>query len=170
MRAVRPYRSAAALVGAGALVLSATLAGGIAPSPSASAGRPEAALGTVSLPPPAPHLEPRWVVNALYITVVDDDAPPRFTSPQRGDMCGPDTRVFADGHPVSERQPIPGPVFMLRWEIDGCRPLGSAGPLLAGRYEVLVMHDDEHGPGAILLQHDPLFVAPAAALHLAQRR
>ena len=165
MRALRPGSAAAIAM----LALTAALAGCDAPVPVSSPSRPAAAVGAVSFPPPSPGLPQRWVVNALYIAIRDDDTPPRFTSPQVADMCGPDTRVFADGRDVSAGQPIPGPVFTLRWQIDGCQPLSDAGPLLAGLYEVLVVHDDEHGPGAVLLQHDPLFIAPAAPLRLAHR-
>ncbi len=164
---MRALRSAGAAAIA-ALTLTAALPGCDAPVPASSPSRPAAAVGAVSLPPPSPRLEPRWVVNALYIAVLDDDTPPRFTLPQIGEMCGPDTRVFADGRAVTAGQPTPGPVFTLRWEIDGCQPLGDAGPLLAGSYEVLVMHDDEHGPGAVLLRHDPLFIAQRAPLQMVQ--
>lgn len=173
MRTLPSYRGATARVCLGALTLTAALAGCDAPVPTSSPSRPAAAAaagaGAVSFSPSVPRLDRRWVVNALYIALLDDDTPPRFTSPQIGNMCGPDTRVFADGRNVTEGQPIPGPVFTLRWEIDGCQPLGDAGPLLAGSYEVLVMHDDEHGPGAMLLRHNPLFLAQPAPLQTVQR-
>lgn len=108
------------------------------------------------------------VVNALYVSIIDDDDPPRFAAPDRGGQCGEATAVQVDGAPMRAGERIPGPVFRLSWHIDGCRPLGDAGPLLSGRYEVLVMHDDEHGPGALLLAHDPLDAPPAAAQVAAQ--
>lgn len=122
------------------------------------------------LPPSRQALAPRHVVNALYVSVLDDEDLPRFAPPQRGELCGPDTQLSIDGAPVVEGQAIPGPVFTLRWEIDGCQPLGDTGPLLAGRYDVLVMHDDEHGPGAVLLAHDALFIAYGGPLHQAHGR
>lgn len=169
MRTLPPYRGATAWVCLGALALTAALAGCDAPVPASSPSRPAAAVSAVSLAPLAPRLDRRWVVNALYIALLDDDTPPRFTWPQIGNMCGPDTRVFVDGRTMTAGQPIPGPVFTLRWEIDGCQPLGDAGPLIAGSYDVLVMHDDEHGPGAVLLHHDPLFIAQPAPLRTVQR-
>ncbi|MCU0950010.1 MAG: hypothetical protein MUC68_02845 [Burkholderiaceae bacterium] len=113
--------------------------------------------------PTSDALPAHRVVNALYVSIIDDDDPPRFAAPDRGGQCGEATAVQVDGAPMRTGERIPGPVFRLSWHIDGCRPLGDAGPLLSGRYEVLVMHDDEHGPGALLLAHDPLDAPPAAA-------
>jgi hypothetical protein len=158
-----PASAAAALASIATLAL---LAGCAPPDRArgvagAAPAAPVAAVATAPLTPAplataADALPPQRVVNALYVSIIDDDEPPRFTTPDVAAQCGEATTVQVDGAPMASGARIPGPVFQLRWQIDGCRTLGESGPLLAGRYDVLVMHDDEHGPGAVLLAHDPL--------------
>jgi hypothetical protein len=145
-----------------AVMLGPLIAGCSPPSPVARAP------GTVVTPAPRPTLDGRalarlqlgrYAVNALYIAITDDDNPPNWKDPEFHANCGPDTRVFVDDEPLVAGQRVPGPVFTLRWEMDGCWPFGEVGPLLAGRYELLVMHDDEQGPEVVLLGHDELMLA-----------
>lgn len=155
-----------------ALALLAALAactpGALERAPVAAAASP--ATEALDLAPAtAPALPARWLVNALYVSIIDDDEPPRWAAPDRAGQCGPDTAVDVDGAPMREGARIPGPVFRLTWRIDHCQPLGDAGPLLSGRYELLVMHDDEHGAGAVLLAHDP-FDGPASSVSDAANR
>ena len=92
----------------------------------------------------------RLAINALLVPLLDDDEPPRWTDAAIDFNCGPKTSVTVDGEPLVARKPIPATAFTVRWNIDGCAPVGAASVELSGRVELLVFHEDE-GLSAIVI-------------------
>ena len=111
--------------------------------------------------PEATMLLPRFALNALLATLMDDDMPPRWTTVGPDHFCGPATRVEVDGQPMVSGAPIPATAFTVRWQLDDCRPFGGEGTDLAGEVELLVFHEDT-GLSAIV-DASRLRIAGAAA-------
>ncbi len=91
----------------------------------------------------------RRVLNALLVPLMDDDEPPRWTDTWMNFECGPATTVMVDGKALIARKRIPPVAFSVRWNMDGCTPLGQAAMELSGSVDLLVFHEDE-GMSAIV--------------------
>lgn len=85
----------------------------------------------------------RRALNALLVPLMDDDEPPRWTDTWMNFECGPATQVMVNGKPLIARKRIPPVAFSVRWDMDGCTPLGQEAMELSGRVELLVFHEDE---------------------------
>ena len=85
----------------------------------------------------------RRALNALLVPLMDDDEPPRWTDNWMNFECRPNTTVTVDGKPFVARKRIPPVAFTVRWNMDGCTPLGREAMELSGGVELLVFHEDD---------------------------
>lgn len=92
----------------------------------------------------------RRALNALLVPLMDDDEPPRWTDTWMNFECGPATTVTVDGKPFIARKRIPPVAFTVRWDMDGCTPLGQESMELFGSVDLLVFHEDD-GLSAIVM-------------------
>ena len=86
----------------------------------------------------------RFALNAFLVPLLDDAAPPKWTSAAVEFACGPGTTVMVDGEPMVVGQPIPVKAFTVRWMMDRCSPLGQDSVELSGGVELVV---DRKGAG-----------------------
>lgn len=118
---------------ASALGLSLTLPSGSAhPSVSAS-----------SRAPLEVHDPSRFILNALLVPALDNDALPlRWVDPRPRSLCGADTTVRVNGALLRAGTLVPDRPFDLEWQARGCRPFGRAGPRFDGRIKLTVFRED----------------------------
>ncbi len=82
----------------------------------------------------------RFALNALLVTLIDDDEPPRWSDVALNHICGPATHVEVDGLPLVHGSRLPAGAFIVRWSMDQCTALEAFE--LQGRVELLVFHED----------------------------
>ena len=82
----------------------------------------------------------RFALNALLVTLLDDDEPPRWSDVALGHICGPATHVEVDGLPLVHGSKLPAGAFTVRWSMDQCTALEAFE--LQGGVELLVFHED----------------------------
>jgi len=82
----------------------------------------------------------RFALNALLVTLIDDDEPPRWSDVALIHICGPATHVEVDGRPLVHGSRIPAGAFTVRWTMDQCTALEAFE--LHGAVELLVFHED----------------------------
>lgn len=108
----------------------------------ASAGQhPPAAAGAASSDEAVdPQLAQfrRFALNGLLADLLDDSQPPRWTTASLSFLCSGPTTVTVDGRPLRSGAPVPARPFVLRWQMDACRPFGEAAVLLSGEVELTV--------------------------------
>jgi hypothetical protein len=138
------------------------------PVAGAAVGPPQQAVATPGEAALRTHFE-RYVLNALLVPVLDDEALPlRFGDPSLRMACGTGAGVEVDGQPLR-----PGAAqthrFTLRWRLDRCLPFGLDGPLLDGLAE---LHVQREGAGLkahvrfdpVIVQRDGVAIVLAGAL------
>jgi hypothetical protein len=82
----------------------------------------------------------RFALNALLVTLIDDDEPPRWSDVALNDICGPATHVEVDGLPLVHGSTLPAAAFTVRWSMDQCAALEAFE--LQGVVDLLVFHED----------------------------
>ncbi len=92
-----------------------------------------------------------FAFSAFVVPVLDDGDVTRFADPRIGPLCGEDTDVQVDGHPLQPGAAVPAGAFVLDWSMQMFCPFGPDQIALDGRTRVLVFRDDEHGMEAIVL-------------------
>lgn len=80
-------------------------------------------------------------LNALLVPLLDDDVPPRWADPAFAMSCTA-WHVTVDGAVPVPRAEVPAAAFVVRWQLEGCAPLG-AGMVLSGDVELVVFHDGD---------------------------
>ena len=132
------WSAAAASLAAIALALLASLSGH---------GTVSAARSTPREPATAPAVDgavtaefSRFALNALLVTLIDDDEPPRWSDVALNHICGPATHVEVDGLPLVHGSKLPAGAFTVRWSMDQCTALEAFE--LQGGVELLVFHED----------------------------
>ena len=104
-----------------------------------------------------------FALNALLISLLDDDSPPRWSDPGFLNASSlvlncVSSRVEVDGRPLIPGAPLPSKAFRLAWDMAHCTLFN--GPVsLSGRIELVVYHDDDHysaivQPMHVLVQSD----------------
>jgi hypothetical protein len=107
----------------------------------------------------------RFALNALLVPLLDDAEPPRWTDAALGFLCGPATQVEVDGKPIVPGVGIPATSFTVRWDMDGCSPLGPSSVELSGIVELLVFHEDT-GLSAVVSANRMRISSATGARHL----
>ena len=108
----------------------------------------QTAGGTRSVEPPADAApvasdSTRFILNALLVPALDDDALPlRFADPRPIAQCGPHTGVRVNGKPLVAGALVPDKPFELEWLMNGCRPFGRSGPRFDGAVRLTVFRED----------------------------
>lgn len=82
----------------------------------------------------------RFALNALLVTLLEDDEPPRWSDVALSHICGPATRVEVNGQPLAHGSAVPAGAFTVRWSMDQCTALEAFE--LQGVVELLVFHED----------------------------
>ena len=154
-RATLRWSATAASLAAIALALLASLSGHGSVSAARSAPLKVAASPAVD-GPVAAELS-RFALNALLVTLIDDDEPPRWSDVALNHICGPATRVEVDGLPLVHGSTLPAGAFTVRWSMDQCTALEAFE--LEGTVELLVFHEDT-GLSAVV-RPDELIVSSA---------
>ena len=95
----------------------------------------------------------RFALNALLVTLLDDDEPPRWSDVALSHICGPAAHVEVNGRPLLHGSVIPAAAFTVRWSLDQCTPLEAFE--LSGVVELLVFHE-ETGLSAVVVPHGML--------------
>ncbi len=122
----------AALAFAAVLLLS-----GIQTAGGSRSGEPPADAG------PSTADASRFILNALLVPALDDDAMPlRFVDPRPVAQCGPHTGVRVNGKPLVAGAMVPDQPFELEWLMDRCRPFGRSGPRFDGAVKLTVYRED----------------------------
>jgi hypothetical protein len=106
-----------------------------------------AARSTPHMPAPSPAVNgnvkadfSRFALNALLVTLIDDDEPPRWSDVAVNHICGPATHIEVNGLPLVHASRLPAGAFTVRWSMDQCTALEAFE--LQGRVELLVFHED----------------------------
>lgn len=87
-----------------------------------------------------PH---RFILNALLVPALDDDAlPMRFVDPRPIAQCGPNTAVRMNGKPLVAGDKVPDAPFELVWLMDACRPFGAGATRFDGLVKLTVYRED----------------------------
>jgi len=137
-RSMLRWSAAAASLAAIALALLASLSGHGTVSAARSTPREPAAAPAVDAAVTAEFS--RFALNALLVTLIDDDEPPRWSDAALDHICGPATHVEVDGLPLVHGSRLPAGAFTVRWSMDQCTALEAFE--LQGGVELLVFHED----------------------------
>lgn len=86
----------------------------IAPNRLNAIGRD--AMPDARLPVDLYHL----AINALWVPVLDDEEPPRWTDAMIDFGCDPGTSVMVDGEPMVAGKLIAATTFTVQWNMDRC--------------------------------------------------
>jgi len=151
---LRWFAAAASLAGI-ALALLASLSGHSSVNAARSAPHVPAASPAVDGDVRADFY--RFALNALLVTLIDDDEPPRWSDVALNHICGPATHVEVDGLPLVHGSRLPAGAFTVRWSMDHCTALEAFE--LQGRVDLLVFHEDT-GLSAVVTP-DELIVSSA---------
>ena len=137
-RSMLRWSAAAASLAAIALALLASLSGHSSVNAARSAPHVPAASPAVDGDVRADFY--RFALNALLVTLIDDDEPPRWSDVALNHICGPATHVEVDGLPLVHGSRLPAGAFTVRWSMDQCTALEAFE--LQGGVELLVFHED----------------------------
>ena len=83
-----------------------------------------------------------FILNALLVPALDDDAPLRWVDPRPRLRCGPGTVVRVNGLPLRPGELVPDVPFELQWWTDECYPFGLQGPRFDGGVKLTVFRED----------------------------
>jgi len=105
----------------------------------------------------------RFALNALLVTLLDDDEPPRWSDVALSHICGPAAHVEVNGRPLVPGSVIPAAAFTVRWSMDQCAPLEAFE--LSGVVELLVFHE-ETGLSAVVVPERMIVSSAHGTEHL----
>lgn len=128
--------------------------GTAAPSESSSASSSAPASAHRERPQPDARTLQRlgsFAFNAFVVPVLDDGEVTRFSDPRVAPLCGEDSEVRVNGHPLQPGAHVPPGAFELAWDMRMFCPFGPDSVALDGTARVLVFRDDEHGMEALVL-------------------
>ena len=137
-RSMLRWSAAAASLAAIALALLASLSGH--GTVSAARSTPREPAGSPAVDAAVTAEFSRFALNALLVTLIDDDEPPRWSDAALDHICGPATHVEVDGLPLVHGSRLPAGAFTVRWSMDQCTALEAFE--LRGVVDLLVFHED----------------------------
>lgn len=125
------------------LVTGLGLVAGLTINLTPTAGSPRSSWLSLHAAAPATVDPSRFMLNALLVPALDDDAMPlRWVDPRPQMNCGPDTEVHVDGKPIRPGAMVPDSPFELAWQMKDCRPFGAQGPRFDGAVRLTVFREN----------------------------